>query len=95
MKLTTTLPRHSRRKAAKDSQAAPAQSPSPPRRSPNKQDETGGKSPLSPALPSITFAAVHAANAAAVTATNPFWNLAAPSAPAEHAAALVHCTCSL
>ncbi len=93
MKSTTMLPRCSHRKAAKDAQAAPAQSPQPSRHcSPSKQKEKGGKAALTPAIPSITFAAVNAANTAAVAATNPQRNPATPSAPAADAEVPVHST---
>jgi hypothetical protein len=93
MKSTTTLPRHSCRKAAKDAQAAPAQSPLPSWRcSPSKQDEQGGKAVLTPAFLSITFAAINAANVAAVATTNPCRNPVPPSTPAANAEAPVHTT---
>ncbi len=93
MKSTTRLPHCSRRKAARDAQAAPMQSPLPSRHcSPSKQDRKGGEAALTPAVPFITFAAVNAANAVAVAAANPCRNPAAPSAPAVDAEAPVHST---
>ncbi len=58
----------------------------------SKQDEQGGKAALTPAIPSITFAAVNAAITTAVAPANPRKNPAAPSAPAANAEALVHST---
>ncbi len=97
MTSTPVLPCRSHRNEAKDAQAAQGHMQSPLsswRRSPSKQDKKGGKAALTPAVPSITFAAVDADNAAAVAATYPHRNPFAPSAPAVHAAVPVHCTCS-
>jgi hypothetical protein len=78
---------------AKDAQAAPAQSPQPSWHcSPSKQKEKGGKAALTLVIPSITFAAVNASNAAAGAAANPQRNPAAPSTPAADAEVPVHST---
>jgi hypothetical protein len=93
MKSTTMLPCCSRRKVAKDAQAAPVQSPLPSRHcSSSKQDKKGGKAALTPAIPSITLAAVNAANATAVAIANPCRNPTTPSPSAADAEAMVHCT---
>ncbi len=82
MKSTNTLPHRSRKNAAKDAQAAPAPSSLPSQRCiPSKKDKQGGKATITPSIPSITLAAVNAANAAAVAAANPCWKLACPLAP--------------
>jgi hypothetical protein len=82
MKSTNTLPHHSHRTAAKDAQAAPAQSSLPSRRySPSKKDKQGGKAAITPSAPSITLVALNAVNAAAVTAANPHRKPACPLAP--------------
>jgi hypothetical protein len=81
------LPCRSIRNVAKDAQAAQGHSQSPLlswHRSPCKQDKKGGKAALAPAVSSITFAAVDAANAAAVAATNPHRNPTA-SSPLKYA----------
>jgi hypothetical protein len=93
MKSTTTLPHRSSRNAAKDAQAQPMPSSLPSRRfSPSKKDKQGGKTSLTPSIHSITLAAVNAANAAAVAATNPCRKPPCPLAPTGDALALVQCT---
>jgi hypothetical protein len=47
---------------------------------PSKKDEQGGKAAITPSIPSITLAAVNAANAAAVAAANPCRKPACPLA---------------
>jgi hypothetical protein len=81
MRSTITIPRCSRRNAGRDSQAAPAPSFLPSRHySPSKKDKHGGEATIPPSVPSITLAAVNAANAAAVTAVNPQGRIACPLA---------------
>jgi hypothetical protein len=73
MRSTITAPRRSRRNAGIDAKAAPAPSSLPSRRySPSKKDKHGGEAAIPPSVPSITLAAVNAANAAAVAAANPW-----------------------
>jgi hypothetical protein len=83
MKSTTALPRRSRRKAAKDAPSITC-----------AIAKKAGKAALTPAIALITFADVHAANAAAVAATNSCRNPTVPFAPAAHAAVPGPCTCS-
>ncbi len=60
----------------------PAPSSLPSRRySPSKKDRHIGEAAIPPAVPSITLAAVNAANAAAVAAANPCRRIACPLAP--------------
>jgi hypothetical protein len=72
MRSTITVPCHSRRNAGRDAQAAPAPSSLPSQcYSPSKKDKHGGEAAIPPSVPSITLAAVNAANNAVVAATNP------------------------
>ncbi len=72
MRSTTNVPHRSRQNAARDAQAAPVPSSLPSRRySPSKKDRRGREAAIPPSVPSITVAAVNAANATAVAATNP------------------------
>jgi hypothetical protein len=72
MRSTITAPRRSRRITGIDAEAAPAPSSLPSQRySPSKKDKHGGEAAIPPSVPSITLAAVNAANAAAVAAANP------------------------
>jgi hypothetical protein len=67
MRSTITTLRRSHQNAGIDAEAAPAPSSLPSRRySPSKKDKHGGKAAIPPSVPSITLAAVNAANAAAV-----------------------------
>jgi hypothetical protein len=93
MKSTNTLPRRSHRNMAKDAQAAPSPSSLPSQHcSPSKKEEQGGNAALTPSFPSITLAAVNAANAAAVTAANPHRKFTCPLAPTVDISALVSST---
>jgi hypothetical protein len=82
MRSTITVPRRSRRNTARDAQAAHAPSSLPSQHySPFQKDKHGGEAAIPPSVPSITLAAVNAANAAAVAATNPPRRIACPLAP--------------
>jgi hypothetical protein len=81
MRFTTTVPCHSRQNSGRDAQAAPAPSSLLSRRySPSKKDRHRGEAAVPPSVPSITDAAVNAANATAVAATNPCGSNKFPSA---------------
>jgi hypothetical protein len=93
MKSTNTLPCRSRRNSAKDAQAVAAPSSLPSQRySPSKKDNQRGKAAITPSVPSITLAAVNAADAAAVAAANPHRDLACPLAPTADVLVLVSST---
>jgi hypothetical protein len=82
MRSTITVPRRSRQNAGIDAKAAPAPSSLPSRcYSPSKTDTPGGEATIPPSVPSITLAAVNAANAAAVPAANPWRSIEFPLAP--------------
>jgi hypothetical protein len=82
MRSTTTVPRHSRRNAGRDAQAAPVPSSLPSRHySPSKKNRHRGEAAVPPSVPSITVAAVNAAKATAVAAANPHGSIEFPSAP--------------
>jgi hypothetical protein len=82
MRSTTTVPHHSRQNSGRDAQAAPAPSSLPSWcYSPSKKDRHGGEAAVPPSVPSITVAAVSAANATAVAAANPCRRIGFPSAP--------------
>jgi hypothetical protein len=82
MRSTITAPRRSRRNAGIDAEAAPAPSSLPSRcYSPSKKDKHGGEAAIPPSVPSITLAAVNAANVAAVAAANPRRSIEFPLAP--------------
>jgi hypothetical protein len=82
MRSTITAPRHSCQNAGIDAKAAPAPSSLPSRRySPSKKDKHGGEATIPPSVPSITLAAVNAANATAVAAANPWRSIEFPLAP--------------
>jgi hypothetical protein len=55
--------------------------PCPPGDSPSKKDKHGGEAAIPPSVPSITLAAVNAANAAAVAGANPWRSIKFPLAP--------------
>jgi hypothetical protein len=81
MRSTTTIPCRSRRNAGRDAQAAPAPSSLPSRcNSPSKKYRRGGVATVPPSIPSITVAAVNAANATAVAAANSRRSMEFPSA---------------
>jgi hypothetical protein len=93
MKFTITIPRCSRRNAAKDAQAAPAPSSLPSRRySPSKKETHGREAAIAPSVPFITLAAVNAANIAAVAAANPRRRIARPLALTADVSKLVSST---
>jgi hypothetical protein len=82
MRSTITAPRHSHQNAGIDAKAAPAPSSLPSwRYSPSKKDKHGGEAAIPPSVPSITLAAVNAANATAVAAANPWRSIKFPLAP--------------
>jgi hypothetical protein len=82
MRSTITAPRRSRQNAEIDAKAAPAPSSLPSRHhSPSKKDKHGGEATIPPSVPSITLAAVNAANAVAVAAANPWRSIKFPLAP--------------
>jgi hypothetical protein len=82
MRSTITAPCRSPQNAGIDAEAAPAPSSLPSQRySPSKKDKHGGEAAIPPSVPSITLAAVNAANAAAVTAANPWRSIEFPLAP--------------
>jgi hypothetical protein len=82
MRSTTTVSRHSCQNAGRDAQAAPAPSSLPSwHYSPSKKDRRGGVAAMPPSVPSITVAAVNAANATAVAAANLHGSIEFPSAP--------------
>ncbi len=73
---------HRSRRAGIDVEAAPAPSSLPSRHySPSKKDKHGREAAIPPFVPSITLAAVNAANAAAVAAANPWRSIEFPLAP--------------
>jgi hypothetical protein len=82
MRSTITVPCCSSQNAGRDAQAAPAPPSLPSQRySPSKKDRHVGEVAIPPAIPSITLAAVNAANAAAVAAANPCWRISCPLTP--------------
>jgi hypothetical protein len=82
MRSTIISPCRSHRNARIDAKAAPAPSSLPSQRySPSKKDKHGGEAAIPPSVPSITLAAVNAANAAAVAAANPWRSIKFPLAP--------------